>query len=142
MSKESYVYQKNCRPSTLGSVTFAQNKSTFARPKNFKTLVFIMPKDSTKQLYKGNFWYFLTTKIHFLMAFLHLELLLSLNLYLFLKSQNTLSIKITSPCINEHPYTPLLYSKTRVYRGIHYFLIFALKHRLWILVRTASLRRF
>ena len=25
-----------------------------------------------------------------------------------------------------------------VYRGIHYFLIFALKHRLWVLVRTAS----
>ena len=44
-----------------------------------------------------------------------------------------------------HPYTPLLYSKTGVYRGgggIHYFLIFALKHRLWVLVRTASLRRF
>ena len=26
------------------------------------------------------------------------------------------------------PYTPLLYSKTGVYRGIYYFLIFALKH--------------
>ena len=39
-------------------------------------------------------------------------------------------------------YTPLLYSKTGVYRGIHFFLIFALKHRLWVLVRTASLRRF
>ena len=26
------------------------------------------------------------------------------------------------------PYTPLLYSKNGVYRGIHYFLIFALKH--------------
>ena len=35
-------------------------------------------------------------------------------------------------------YTPLLYSKTGVYRGIHYFRIFALKHRLWVLVRTAS----
>ena len=32
------------------------------------------------------------------------------------------------------PYTPLLYSKTGVYRGIHFFLIFALKHRLWVLV--------
>ena len=31
----------------------------------------------------------------------------------------------------------LLYSKVGVYRGIHYFLIFALKHRLWILARTA-----
>ena len=40
------------------------------------------------------------------------------------------------------PYTPLLYSKTGVYRGLHYFLIFALKHRLWVLVRTASPRRF
>ena len=40
------------------------------------------------------------------------------------------------------PYTPILYSKTGVYRGIHFFLIFALKHRLWVLVRTASLRRF
>ena len=28
------------------------------------------------------------------------------------------------------PNTPLVYSKTRVYKGIHYFLIFALKHRL------------
>ena len=33
------------------------------------------------------------------------------------------------------PYTPLLYSKTGVYRGIH-FLIFALKHILWVLVLT------
>ena len=37
------------------------------------------------------------------------------------------------------PYTLLLYSKTGVYRGIHYFLIFALKHILWVLVRTASM---
>ena len=36
------------------------------------------------------------------------------------------------------PYTPFLYSETGVYRGIHVFLIFALKHRLWVLVRTAS----
>ena len=40
------------------------------------------------------------------------------------------------------PHTPLSYSKTGVYRGIHYFLIFVLKHRLWVLVRTASVRRF
>ena len=38
------------------------------------------------------------------------------------------------------PYTPLLYSKTGVYRGLHYFLILALKHILWVLVRAASLR--
>ena len=29
--------------------------------------------------------------------------------------------------------TPLLYSKTGVYRGIRYFLIFVLKHILWVL---------
>ena len=29
-----------------------------------------------------------------------------------------------------------------VYRGIHIFLIFSQKHRLWVLVRTASARRF
>ena len=40
------------------------------------------------------------------------------------------------------PYTPLLYSKTGVHRGMHYFLYFALKHGLWVLVRTASMRRF
>ena len=39
-------------------------------------------------------------------------------------------------------YTPILYSKTGVYRGLHYFLIFALKHIVWVLVRTASMRRF
>ena len=37
------------------------------------------------------------------------------------------------------PYTPLLYSKTGVYRGKHYFLIFALKHKLWVLVRTVPI---
>ena len=40
------------------------------------------------------------------------------------------------------PYTPLLYSKVVVFRGINYFLSFALKHRLWVLVRTAPPRRF
>ena len=40
------------------------------------------------------------------------------------------------------PYTPLLYSKTGICRGIPIFLIFAPKHRLWVLVRTASPRRF
>ena len=35
------------------------------------------------------------------------------------------------------PYTPLLCSKTGVCRGIPTFLIFAPKHRLWVLVRTA-----
>ena len=40
------------------------------------------------------------------------------------------------------PYIPFLYSKTGVYKGLHYFLIFALKHILCILVRTASMRQF
>ena len=40
------------------------------------------------------------------------------------------------------PYTPLLFSKTGVYMGIHYFSYFCSKHRLWVLVRTASARWF
>ena len=37
------------------------------------------------------------------------------------------------------PHTPHLYIvKLGFTRGIHYFLIFALKHRLWVRVRTAS----
>ena len=32
------------------------------------------------------------------------------------------------------PYTPLLYNKTGVYRGINYFIILVLKHILWVLV--------
>ena len=39
-------------------------------------------------------------------------------------------------------YTPLLYSETGVDRDIHFFLIFVPKHRLWVLVRTTSVRRF
>ena len=35
-----------------------------------------------------------------------------------------------------------IYNKTGVYRGIHYFSYFCSKHRLWVLVRTASPRRF
>ena len=37
---------------------------------------------------------------------------------------------------------PLLSSKIGVYKDIHYFLIIAFKHRLWVLVRTASMGRF
>ena len=36
------------------------------------------------------------------------------------------------------PDTPLLYSKTGVCRVYLFFLIFAPKHRLWVLVKTAS----
>ena len=42
---------------------------------------------------------------------------------------------LTCPC-NIHPLTPHVKSKTGVNKGIHYFLIFALKHRLWVLVST------
>ena len=38
------------------------------------------------------------------------------------------------------PHTPPLYRKSGVSRGISIFLIFAPKHRLWVLVRTASAR--
>ena len=38
--------------------------------------------------------------------------------------------------------TPFLYRKTGVCRGIPIFLIFAPKHRVWVLVRTALARRF
>ena len=40
---------------------------------------------------------------------------------------------------NFDPLKSLLYSKTGVNWGIHYFLISAQKHRLWVLVRTASM---
>ena len=40
------------------------------------------------------------------------------------------------------PYTPLLYRKTGVCRGIPIFLIFAHKHMLWVPVRTAAARQF
>ena len=50
--------------------------------------------------------------------------------------QENISVK----CIPRH--TPLLYSKTGVRGGIPIYLIFVPKHRLWVLVRTASARRF
>ena len=40
---------------------------------------------------------------------------------------------------NVDPLHITLHRKTGVYRGIHYFLIFALKHRLWVLVSEAVL---
>ena len=49
---------------------------------------------------------------------------------------------ITCPC-NVYPLTPHFYIvKFGFTGGIHFFLIYALKHRLWVLVRTASMRRF
>ena len=50
--------------------------------------------------------------------------------------QENMSVK----CIP--PQTPLLYRKTGVYVGITKFLIFAPKHRLWVLIRTTSARLF
>ena len=42
---------------------------------------------------------------------------------------------------NEYPLTPhfCIYGKLGVYRGIHYFLIFAPKYRLWVLTCTHNL---
>ena len=51
------------------------------------------------------------------------------------------SIMKTCPC-NVYPLTPHFYiEKTGVYRGVPTIYV-SLKHRLWVLVRTASLRRF
>ena len=46
------------------------------------------------------------------------------------------------PMENIPSHTPFLYSKTGGYRGIPIFLIFVPKHRLWVLVRIPSARRF
>ena len=45
-------------------------------------------------------------------------------------------------CVINTTYTKLSESKTGVCKGIPIFLIFDLKHRLWVLVRNASPRRF
>ena len=47
----------------------------------------------------------------------------------------------TSPC-NKHPLKPHFYIVKLGFTGVYFFLIFAPKHRLWVLVRTASVRRF
>ena len=52
---ESAGCTKSHGSNKLGYAILTHNKNTFARPKKIKTLVFILPKDSTKQLYKGNF---------------------------------------------------------------------------------------
>ena len=49
------------------------------------------------------------------------------------------SIMQTCPC-NEHPLTPHFYIVKLGFTGVYIiFLFFALKHRLWVLVRTASI---
>ena len=50
-------------------------------------------------------------------------------------------VRKTCPC-NEYPLKPHFYKLTGVCRGIPNFLIFDPKHTLWVLVRTASPRRF
>ena len=52
---------------------------------------------------------------------------------------NIRCIRKTCPC-NVYPIKPRCYieKKAGVCRGIPDFLIFALKHRLWLLIRTAS----
>ena len=54
--------------------------------------------------------------------------------------------KLHQENMSMNKYTPsnptFIYSKTGVFRGIPIFLIFAPKHRLWVLVRTTSVMRF
>ena len=47
------------------------------------------------------------------------------------------NIMQTSPC-NEYPLTPHFYIVKLGFTGVYIFLIFALKHRLWVLVRTGG----
>ena len=58
------------------------------------------------------------------------------------KSPNIVDITKTRLYNFDPPQTPFLYSKTGIDRGIHYFSYFCSKHRLWVLVRTASLKQF
>ena len=51
------------------------------------------------------------------------------------------TIMITCPC-NVYPLTPHFYIVKVGFTRVYIFLIFTSKHRLWELVRTASLRRF
>ena len=47
------------------------------------------------------------------------------------------TIRITSPC-DLYPFTPHFYIVKVRFTGVYIFFILALKHRLWVLVRTAS----
>ena len=50
---------------------------------------------------------------------------------------------ITKTCLYKFdPLKPHFYIVNGVYRGIYYFSYFSSKHRSWVLVRTASSRRF
>ena len=64
-------------------------------------------------------------------------------LFLFCPCNPSISLRHDNMSVHYiPPYTPLLNSKTGIYRGIPIFLIFAPKRRLWVLVTTASARRF
>ena len=60
------------------------------------------------------------------------------NYFRGMTSRNHIYIILTPP----PPYTPPLYSKTGVYRGIYYFPYVYSKYRVWVLVRTALSRQF
>ena len=57
--------------------------------------------------------------------------------------QTTVTKAIMQTCpYNVYPLTPHFYIVKLGFTGVFiFFLIFALKHRLWVLVRTASVRR-
>ena len=79
----------------------------------------------------------------FLIVKVHTTVYLKTGFVFFLFfSQPLTNIRKTCPC-NIYPPTPHFYTKKNgVCRGIPIFLIFAPKHRMWVLVRTASPRRF
>ena len=59
------------------------------------------------------------------------------NIFLW-RNKKIIPFMRTCPC-NDRPYTPISYSKTGVYKSIHNFLIYALKHRLWVLTFEAGI---
>ena len=64
-----------------------------------------------------------------------------ISLFLYHRLTKT-SIRITCPC-DLNPLTPHFYIIIKLgFTGVYIFSIFALKHRLWVLIRTASMRRF
>ena len=50
------------------------------------------------------------------------QLMQNIEFYSFLFAGELNDIMITCPCNEDPPYTPLLYSETGVYMGIHFFL--------------------
>ena len=50
-------------------------------------------------------------------------------------------IRITCPC-DLYPFTPRFYIVKLGCTGVYILVIFSIKHRLWVLIRTASMRRF